>query len=1065
MNQILQNVLDKSNRLRFCLKYYRESLQRFSVLVVLTILTASLAFSQTQVSGTVKDPEGLPLIGVSVKVKGTSQGVATDLNGGFTIAVPNQNSVLEFTYISYLSQEVTVGNNRTLSVVLQPDVQALSEVVVVGYGTQKRAEVTGSISSIKGDELAQVPAPNITESMAGRISGISMRPNGGQPGFDSPDIHIRGVVTTGDNKPLVIVDGIKRDNMQQIDPSTIETVTILKDAAAVAPFGIGGANGVVLITTKRGLVGKPQVRLSSSIGFSNPTYLPDMLDARDYMILQNEGYYNQSPNGTTPPNDPDLIANYDQLHKDDPYKYPNSNFTELFNKNTPTQNYSLDFRGGTENVTYYASVGYYDQKGIFDPVGYNRYNYNVNLEMKPTATTKVGFSLQGSISRIDDIDADETTGNHLFRAFYKFLPTQTLIYPGGERWGESSANSPVGVLKSPGYRKVDQNTLLSTLFVEQQIIDGLSVKGVFSYDPTQINNKLYHVPFKYHVIDLSTNPYSFTEAVSLQEGGGKPYTWLSLENRRQTNYTYQGYVNYSKTFNDVHSVTGLLVAEGRQYKGDFFNARRDNFSVGIDELGLGSSNRLDFNNDGNSNTGSEVGYVYRLAYAYDQKYIFEAAGRYDGHYYFAPGSRWGYFPSFSAAWRISEEKFMDGTDNWLTDMKIRGSWGKAGMLAGSAFQYMTGYNLRGNAYAFGNGTLIQGSRVEREPNPNITWEISTKTNVGVDFNLWNSRLNVEFDYFTERRTGMLLAPQVTLPVEYGLDLSQENKGEMKNRGFELSAGTRGSFSEDFSYSLNANVSYAKNSMIEVFQSDAEANNPNRTRVGQPFGTPYGFKSLGMFSTSDDTNGDGIVNAQDGYNVQQFGDLHPGDIRYADLSGPNGTPDGVIDDNDLTVIGNPVYPAWTFGFTPSVEWKGVGLSLFFQGSGKSNINIRQFMTVPFENNGSNTAYEYYDNRWTPENQNAKYPRSLPAPYSNNTKASDFWMANTSYLRLKTASISYRIPERLTKQWGIGSLRVYATGQNMFTFSKLKHIDPEVGYSNRETSYPVMKSTTFGIELNF
>lgn len=1044
-------------------KRLTPTLKLWLVAIFLTLAMPTLA-QTLNVTGKIIDAANeSPIIGAAVKVLGTTSGTSSNEDGQFSITNTPVGSTLEISYMGYRTVQVK-ASNAPLIISMESVVDELDEVVIVGYGSQKRATVTGSISTIKGDELAQVPAPNISQSMAGRLPGVSMRPNGGQPGFDDPDIHIRGVVTTGNNKPLVIVDGIKRDNIRQIDPASIETVTILKDAAAVAPFGIGGANGVVLITTKRGTIGKPTVRFNASVGFQNPTYLPNMLNAKDYMTLQNESYYNMTPDGTTPPNNPELVKNYNQLHQEDPWKYPNSNFLELFNKNTPTQNYGVEFSGGTEHVTYHAGLGYYKQEGIFDPVNYNRYNYNVNLEMRPTSTTKVGFSLQGAIERTNDIDADENTSGHLFRSFYKFLPTQSLIYPDGNHWGESSANSPVGVLRSNGYNRTDQNTLLGSLFVEQQILDGLSVKAVFSYDPTQINIKSFHVPFKYHIIDLSNTPYTFTEAVSLQEGAGRPYTWLGLENRRRANYTYQGYVNYNKSFGD-HQLTGLLVAEGRQYTEDWFGARRNNFSVEIDELSLGSSNRLDFDNGGLSSTGSEIGYVYRLGYSYKQKYMFEAAGRYDGHYYFAPGSQWGYFPSFSAAWRISEEAFLDHTDSWLTDMKIRGSWGKAGMLAGEAFQYMTGYNLRGNAYAYGSGNLVQGSRVLYEPNPNITWEISTKSNIGVDLNLWSNLLNIELDYFTERRSGMLLAPQVTLPVEYGLALSQENKGEMKNKGFEVNIGTRRSINEDFNLSFNANASYAKNSMIEVFQTDAERNNPNRTKVGRPFGTPYGLKALGLFSTQDDRNGDGIIDGQDGYNVQQFGILHPGDIKYADLSGPDGVPDGIINDHDLTVIGHPVYPAWSFGFTPSAEWKGLDLTLFFQGSAKSSINIRQFMTVPFENNGSNTAYEYYNNRWTPETQGGKYPRATPAPYANNTKDSDFWMANSSYLRLKTVAIGYTIPEQVTKKWGIGSLRVYAVGQNLFTFSKIKYIDPEMGYTDRETAYPVMKSTTFGLELNF
>jgi len=1018
---------------------------------------------EKKISGKVTDENGQGLPGVNVTVKGTTRGTSTNVDGAYTLESVNDQDVLVFSFVGYLAKEVSVGAVSKLDIVLATDTKALEEIIVVGYGTQKKATVTGSISTIKGDAIAQVPAPNISQSLAGRVVGVSMRPNGGQPGKDDPDIHIRGIVTTGNNKPLVVVDGVRRDNIRQVDAGSIETITILKDAAAVAPYGIGGANGVILITTKKGKSGKPQARISSSYGFQNPTYLPKMLGAKDYMALQNEAYLNQTPGGTSLPNDPKLVTNYDQLHAEDPWKYPNSSFVDVFKKNVPVQNHSLELSGGSENVTYHAGVSYFDQQGIFDPVSYRRYNYNLNLEMAATKSTKVGMSLFGSVENTKDVDADESTSGHLFRSFYKFLPTQSLIYPEGDKWGESSANSPIGVLRSPGYRRTNGNTLLGTLFVEQQIAKGLSAKVVFSYDPWQQNVKLWHVPFVYHKIDLSQKPYTYTDAISLQEGNGRPFRWLGLQNQKRTNFTYQGYLNYNRTFGP-HAITGLAVLEMRKTKSDSMATRRNNFAIGIDELSFGSSDKLDYDNAGISATGSELGYVYRLGYTYKDKYIFEAAGRYDGHYYFAPGKRWGYFPAFSAAWRLSEESFMKEF-RFIDELKLRGSWGKAGMLAGGPFQYQSGYDLRGGAYAFGGGTLVQATRVPREANSAITWEISTKTDVGFDLSMWNSLLTVEFDYFSEKRTGMLLAPQVTLPVEYGLSLSQENKGRMSAHGVELNLGIRKRISKDLDFSVNANASYSINRMQEVFQTNAEANNPNRTLVGRQFGTPFGFKSLGLFSTADDKNGDGIVGVADGYNVVQFGDLHPGDIRYADLSGPDGKPDGLIDNFDLTVIGNPVYPALTFGLTPSINWKGFDLSLFFQGSGKSSISVRQFMTVPFENNGSNTGYEYFDNRWTPDNQDAKYPRSTPAPYANNTKDSDFWWVNSSYLRLKTASIGYTIPKGVLGKLKMSSARVYFLTQNLFTVSKIKHIDPEMGYTDRETAYPVMKASTFGIDLTF
>jgi TonB-linked SusC/RagA family outer membrane protein len=1030
-------------------------------------LLENIGQQQKSISGKVTDSNGGSLPGVSVVVKGSTTGTITDANGNYSLSNVPENATLQFSFVGMKGQEIVVGGKSTINVELAEDAIGIEEVVAIGYGVQKRTTITGSISTIKGEELAAIPVPNISQSIAGKLAGVSMRPNGGQPGFDSPDIHVRGIVTTGNNAPLVVVDGVKRNNINQIDPSTIESVTILKDAAATAPYGIGGANGVILITTKKGKTGKPVVRFSSSYGLQNPTYLPNMLNAVDYMTLQNEGYYNQTPNGTTPPNDPKLIADYNKLHQDDPYKYPDANFVDVFNMNSPMQNYNVELSGGTGKLNYHAGLGYFDQKGIFDPINYKRYNYNISLEIQATKTTKVGISLHGSIEHTNQLDPGENTQDgHLFRAFYKFIPTQALVYPGGDKWGESSASSPMAAINSEGYNKLERNSLLASMSIEQQLpfIKGLSVKGVFSYDPTQQYNKQWHLPFIYHKINLSEKPYSFTEAMTLQEGNSLPYSWLSVQNNRWFNYTYQGYINYNRAFGN-HNLTGLIVAEARNSSNDWFNARRNNFAIDIDELNLGSSNKLDYDNGGASGTGSEIGYVYRLGYSFKDKYMFEASGRYDGHYYFAPGKRWGYFPAFSAAWRISEENFAKSWTN-LNSLKLRGSWGKSGMLAGSAFQYLAGYDLRGNAYAFGNSALVQGSRVPREANPEITWEISTKLDIGFDLTMWDGLLDLSFDYFHENRDGMLLAPQVTLPVEYGLALSEENKGRMSNDGIELNMGTRKKLNNGIELAITGNISYAMNKMLEVFETAAQKNNPNRTLTGQPFGTPYGFKALGLFSTADDKNGDGIIDAaNDGYNVIQFGVLHPGDIKYADLSGPDGKPDGKIDSNDEARIGYPVYPAMTFGITPEMNWKNFDVILFFQGSAMSSINTYQFMTSPFENNGSNTAYEYFDNRWTEDNQNAKYPRATPSPYANNNKGSDFWMVNTSFLRLKTATIGYTVPKTITDKLQIAGVRVYASGQNLFTFSKIKHVDPEMGYTHRENAYPVMKTTTFGLDVTF
>lgn len=1034
---------------------------RYTMLDNKAIIIAPEDLRVAKVSGTVKNEKGDPLIGVSVKIKGSTIGTVTNERGHFELPVA-AGAILVFSYVGYEQLE-TVSSADPINVILKESATGINEVVVVGYGTQKKTSSTASVAAVQGKELAKAPVTNISNSLAGNVSGISMRPNGGQPGRDNPDIHIRGIATTGNNSPLIVVDGIIRNNINEIAPSSIASVSILKDAAAVAPYGLGGANGVILITTKRGQTGAPSLSLNAYYGFQTPTYYPKMLNAQDYMRLRNEAYMNENPGGTQQPFTDELISNYKDLNAKDPDKYPISNTKDLVNMRAPIQNYSLQLSGGTNIIRYYAGLGFMKQDGMFDPINYQRYNYNVNMEVNATPTTLVTLALNGAIQKTNSVDAATTPGQ-LFRSAYKLIPITNLYYSNG-LWGEFAGNTPVGILNA-GYSRRNATSLLTTLAVEQQLpfIKGLSIKGTFSYDPNDFTIKGWHTPFYFYSQNTATTPYTYTKQISTSEGGAAPYTWLNQEYAKNQFYTYQGFLNYHNSFGK-HDFTGLLVAEARKNDSTGFSARRNNFAVGIDELGMGSSNKNDFDNNGSTATGSQLGFVYRVGYSYDHKYLFEASGRYDGHYYFAPDRRWGYFPAFSAGWVISEENFLRGRSNALNYLKLRGSWGKSGNLAGLAYQYLNGYTLYGNAYAFGSGTMVQGSNITREANPNITWEISTKTDIGMDATFWKGLLTLEVDYFHERRTGMLLPPAVTVPVEYGLNLSDENQGIMENRGIEVTAGTTHRFANGLQLSLNGNFSYAKNKMIQVFETAATRDNPNRSRTGRPLGTQFGYHATGLFSEADDKNKDGIINGDDGYNVTQFGVLHPGDIRYADISGPDGKPDGKIDSYDEVVIGNPVYPFISYGFTPSASWKGFDLSLFFQGSALASLNIRGFQTVPFNNNNSNSAYEYYNDHWTPNTPNAKYPRANQSPYANNTQNSDFWMMKTGYLRLKTAVFGYTLPARISKAMKMQNVRAYFSGQNLLTFSKMKFMDPEVGYTDLETAYPNQKVFVFGLNVTF
>ena len=1019
--------------------------------------------SLRNVTGIVIDQNGAPIIGASILDRNTKNGTISDVNGNFTLKVSDK-STLVISYIGYSPLEVKVGSQTKMTIKLNEDVKKLDEVVVVGYGTQKKTSSTASVSAVKGTDVARSVVANISGALAGNVAGISMRPNGGQPGYDNPDLHIRGIATTGNNNPLVVIDGVIRNNINEVSPEAIESVSILKDAAAVAPYGLGGANGVILITTKKGQTGEPVISLNSYFGFQTPTYFPKMLNAQDYMRLSNEAYLNNNPNSTNLPFSSELITNYNQLHAQDPDKYPTGDaLSQTVNKRTPMSGGNIQLSGGTKDFKYYAGLGVLDQKGMFDPVNYRRYTYNINLNVNATKTTNVSLTLNGSVENTNSVDGAIST-DRIFRAAYKYVPTANLYYSNG-LWGQFAGNSPIGMLNA-GYFKKNQNTTLSTIAIQQTIpfIDGLSIKGVFSWDPTSYTTKGWHTPFYYYSQNLSTQPYTYTKQISTNEGWAPTYTSLSQEYYNNQIFTYQGMINYHHAFGK-HDITGLLVAEARNNTITTFGASRNNYSLNIDELSLGSSNKLDFNNSGSSSTGSQIGYVYRVNYNYNEKYMLEASGRYDGHYYFAPNKRWGFFPAVSAGWMISNEEFLKSTSSYLDKLKIRGSWGKAGNLAGTAFQYMNGYSLYGNVYAFGSGTLVQGSYVAQEANPNITWEISTKSDIGFEASFWNNLLRVEADYFFERRTGMLLAPAITVPQEYGINLSQENAGIMNNHGLEFVIGTQHKFKNGIQLGISGNFSYSKNSMEQIYETTETYNNPNRRRTSNPFGTQFGYHALGLFTSADDKNSDGVIDTKDGYNVSQFGILHPGDIKYADISGPKGLPDGKIDANDENIIGKPVYPEITYGITPTLSWNGVDLSLFFQGAALSSLNTIGFQTVPFWSNNSNSAYEYYNNRWTADNQNAQYPRATQSPTANNTQTSDFWMKNTGYLRLKTIVLGYTLPSSFTQQLKIKKIRLYLSGQNVFTISKLDYMDPEIGYSGIETAYPTQKVFTVSLNATF
>lgn len=1024
----------------------------FAVLFNLGALHAQ----QSTINGIVISGDGnAPLSGVTVMVKKTNRGTVTGADGKFIIQARSGDSLI-FRYIGYEEKGIAVGSNKNIRVLLNPSTNALSNVVVVAYGTQKRSQLTESVSSIKGKDLAAQPVGNLSNSLGGRVAGIIFTQDSGEPGYDGSNILIRGISTEGNTQPLVIVDGVPR-NFTQLDPNSIASISILKDAAAVAPYGMGGANGVILITTKRGQTGAPTLTYNAYVGWQNPTRLTKFVDAYQFATLFNAADDNEGA--------PHAYSAYAlQKYKDhsSPDLYPDHNvLKELITPNTLITSHNLEISGGAEKIKYYAGVGFLSQAGMWGPTNYKRYNLTTNVEADATPTTKVGVSING---RVEDRNFPGVSAASIFYQAFRTPPNAALKFSNGLP-GSYIGRSADGNIFGSGYNHSLGYTLLNQISIEQQLpfIKGLSIKGVLSYDFNPINpadpnnpsapintfNRTWLTPILYYRYDSATNTYPLAG----NDGPAKS-SYSEAYNQSQA-FTYQGYLNYHNYFGK-HDISALIVLEERQVKSSVFGAGRVNFNINVPELNDGSSNSNDINNYGYSSEAKQKSAVYRVSYGYAGKYLFEASGRYDGNYYFAPGHRFGFFPAFSAGWRISEERFIKDNYHWIDNLKLRGSYGESGALAGSPFQYLSSYNLYGNASVI-NGITTQGLYENLEANPNITWERAKKTDIGLEAGFWQGLLSIEADYFFEKRTDMLFPPTVNVPLEYGVGLAQVNSGAMSNHGVEFTLGTSHKVSDDLNFSLSTNFTFARNKLLQVFETDATFKNPNRRITGRPLGTLFGYKAIGYF-TANDFNADGSLKA--GIPTQSFSTtLHPGDIRYADVSGPDGKPDGQITPDDMVPIGHPATPEIIYGVTPSVSYKNFDLTLLLQGAASRDFYLSVF---PFDNSSSATidALDY----WTPQNPNASQPRITTQPTPNNTQTSSWWVRDGSYLRLKTGELGYTLPVSLMRHIGMQSARFYLSGQNILTWSKIKNFDPEISASNGQY-YPQQKVISVGLSATF
>lgn len=1005
---------------------------------------------QKSVSGKVTDTSGASLPGVSVVVKGTTNGTITDGNGNYMLSNIPGDGALVFSFVGMKTQEISVTRKSSIDVAMTEEAIGLDEVVAVGYGTQRKVTTTAAVAALKGEELTRSPVANINNSLVGRLAGVLSFQSSGEPGSDASTLRVRGVGTLGNANALIVIDGIPQSSssISHINPDEVESITVLKDAAAVAPYGIGGANGVILITTKRGEEGKLSLKYDAYYGVQQSTAIPDYLDAYGYANAVNIA--NESI-GNAPPFSADELAKY----KDgsDPDHYPNTDWVnEIINSQAPITKHTLSFTGGSSKVRFYSSLGYIYQEGVISEINYDRYNLLLNVDADVTNTTKVSFDVNGN-RRKDHRPAD-ASGSGIFTDVTVIPPIYPLEFTNG-----LPAHSMLPSLYESGYDDDVSNVLNAKLQGEQKVpfIPGLTLKGVFAYNMGYSFDKEWSLPYTFYKLNAQN------EFVPEQAGPIKPS--LSEDFNENHQRTIQGYITYERTFGQ-HDIKLLGVYEGKSGTNNYFSASRVNYDLFIDELSLGNSDKNNFNNRGGSGNSAQMGWVYRLDYSFAEKYLMQLSGRYDGHYYFAPGKRFSFFPSVALGWRLSEEKFIKNNFSWIDNLKLRASYGVSGNLAGGPFQYLTSYQTR-NSYVFGGTSPYQvlGIYESAQANSGITWETAKKGDIGFDALLFNGRIDVTFDVFKERRSDMLLRPSEVVPAEYGIGLSQVNAGIMENGGFDFNITYRNNFRNNLRLNTTLIITYAKNKLIETFETSATYNNPNRRRTGRPLDTRFGLQALGLYQLDDFDEKGKLI---DGLPTPTFGPVAPGDIKYADIAGPPGEngetagPDGKINIHDETVIGDPLFPQLIFGLNFNANWKGLDLSMLWQGAGENSVYISNEMASPFFN-GAKIFKEQMD-YWTPDNPNASHPRLTPAPITNNGQTSSFWVKDGTYLRLKNLELGYTLPESIMKILTIERMRLFVSGQNLITFSQLKFLDPELS-NGRGWYYFQQKVFAFGINVTF
>lgn len=1007
------------------------------VIVILVLCINASAYSQSifPVKGSVTDEGGKPLPGVSVKIKDTNIGVMTDPKGNYLINAPSSGSKLTYTYIGYQTQEVDIQGRNEINIILAEQKNEMSEVVIVGFGQQKKITTIGAQSSIKAEDLKQ-PVANLSNLIAGRVAGVVGVQRSGEPGYDNAEIYIRGISTFTSSSPLILVDGVER-SFGNIDPEDIASFSILKDASATAVYGVRGANGVILIQTKKGKASAPVITAQYDQGLTQFTKLPEFADGVTYMNIANEAYKNSFPSETLPRYSAERIQK--TIDGSDPDLYPNVNwFKELFNKNGQNRRARVNANGGSTNAQYYLSLGYYDELGLFktdDLANYNsslkftRYNFTSNLTLNVTKTTKVEFGASGWISNGNY--PGNSTGS-IWNAAY-VLPS--IVIPVKYSTGQFSqirtgdVFNPYTLLTQSGYVTEFRSQLWSNVRVTQNLdswLKGLSATGMFSFDNANTHNIQ-----RTKSVDgyLASGRDAAGNLILDQTRIGTNYLGYGRSNGGSRQFYTEGSINYNNTFGK-HDVSAMVLYNQSDredaFAGDFIN------SIPYRYMGVAG----------------------RTTYAYDNRYLIEANFGYNGSETFAPQKQFGFFPSFGLGWVASEEPFFAPIKNAISFLKFRFSYGVVGNsnIGGRRFAYIStiagtsGYGFGGNGANNNFDGLDFGDYAVA-----VTWERANKYNLGLEIKTWKDAISLTVDFFREYRTG-IFRQRGDVPRYIGVrSLPWANLGEVNNKGIDATLDLNKSIGSGWSLGFRGNINWNRATIIN--DANAPWPYPWQQRIGRKLGQRFGYIALGLFQSDEE-----VANSP-----YQPGTTKAGDIKYKDMNG-----DGKIDSYDQAPIGHGSIPEIVYGFGPTITWKNWSIAGWFKGISNVDISLNGDGMQPFTYGGErgNLLAQITD-RWTPENPSANplYPRITYGNDNMNYVGSSWWVKNGAFLRLQTAQLNYNLTNKgwLNKA-GISNLNLYMNGYNLLTFSGFKMWDVELG-DGRGAQYPLTKTYNFGVRAVF